>query len=114
MSRGYRCLNRRTTATKRDEHADETGPPEASEATVEEGDDDVVRDGEQPPLDQDKATGQVLGVLDLQARRVVRDRLEGERGIAVGAESAVRVERVGTLVGLVDERHAPCTDHRRP
>jgi hypothetical protein len=63
-----------------------------SKATFEEGDDDVMRDREQPPLDQDKATGQALGVGDLQARRVIRDRLKGERRVAVGAERAVRVE----------------------
>jgi hypothetical protein len=65
--------------------------------TFEEGNDDVLRKSKQPPLDQDKAAGEVVRVLDLQSSRVVSDRLEGERRVAVGAERAVGTPRQPAL-----------------
>ncbi len=58
-------------------------------ATDEQADDEVVRDGEQPPLDEHEAAGEVLGVGDVEPRRVVRLRAEAERRVAVGAEATV-------------------------
>ena len=57
----------------------------------EDADDDVVGDGQQPPLDQDQAAGEVLGVLDVEVRGVGGVLGQAERGVAVGGQGAVGV-----------------------
>ena len=61
-------------------------------AADEDADHDVLRNGEQPPLDEDEPSRQALGVVDLELRRVVGHLVQREGRIAVGAERAVRVE----------------------
>ena len=60
-------------------------------AADEDRQDEVVRDGQQPPLHQHQATGQPFGVGHVQVRRVVRHLGQGERRVAVGAQGAVAV-----------------------
>ena len=60
-------------------------------AAGEHGDDGVLRDGQQPPLDQDQAAGEPLGVGDVQRRGVVRLLVQAERRVAVGAQGTVGV-----------------------
>ena len=61
-------------------------------AADEHGDDQVLRQREQPPLHEHEPAGERLGVLDLEPRRVVGHVLERERRVLVGAERAVAVE----------------------
>src|SRR5207302_1648371 len=54
-------------------------------------DDEVVRDGEQPPLHQHQATRQLARVVDLQPGRIVRYVAQREWRVAIGAQRAVPV-----------------------
>src|SRR5882762_6044489 len=63
----------------------------ACTATGEDGDDGVVRDGQQPPFDQDQAAGEPCGVGDVQRGGVVGVLVQAERRVAVGAQGAVGV-----------------------
>ena len=88
----------------RDQHHQPDQAPEGEEGPLvaaaphgpagagEDRDDEVVRDGQQPPLDERQSSRELLRVFDLEAGRVVRDVLERERGVPVGAEGAVGVE----------------------
>ena len=58
----------------------------------EDRDDQVVRDREQPPLDEHEPARELLGIVDLQPRRVVGAVGEREGRILVGSEGAVGVE----------------------
>ena len=69
--------------------------PEASCAGVggaagEHRDDGILRDRQQPPLDQDQAAGEPLRVGDVQRGGVVRLLPEAERRVAVGAQGGLR------------------------
>ena len=55
---------------------------------TKQSDDQVVRDRQQPPLDQHQPTGKRCGVDDIQRCRIVGCGAEGERRILVGAETA--------------------------
>ena len=57
----------------------------------EDPDDQVVRDGQQPPLDEHEPAREVLGVVDLEVGRVVLDLRQREGRVAVGRERAVGV-----------------------
>ena len=57
----------------------------------EQPDDQVLRDREQPPLDQDEPAREALRVVHLEVCRVVRDVAEGEGRVAVCPEGAVGV-----------------------
>ena len=61
-------------------------------AAGEHGDDEVLRQRKQPPLDEDQAARERLRILDVQPRRVVRDIGERERRVTIGSEPAVGVE----------------------
>src|SRR4029079_1490650 len=67
-------------------------PREPAAAAREHPDDDVLGNREQPPLHEDEAPRQALGVLDVERGRVVRVGAQREGRIAVGPERAVRVE----------------------
>ena len=73
-------------------------------ASGEDADHEVVRQREQPPLDQDQTAGELGRIRDLEPRRVVRVVGEAERRVAIGAERVVGVE------GDDGERHEG--DHR--
>src|SRR4029077_1082969 len=60
-------------------------------AAGEDGDDGVLRDGQQPPFDQDQAAGEPFGVGDVHGGGVVRLLAEAERRVAVGSQGAVGV-----------------------
>ena len=80
-------------------------------AADEEPDDEVVRDGQQPGLDQGQAAGEVLGVGDVEPGRVVGDVGEGERRVAVGAQGVVAV--VGDPPGPAEHAEVEPEDPRR-
>ena len=61
-------------------------------AAGEDRDDHVLRNREQPPLDQDEAAREPLRIVDLEPRRVRRIGREREGRVLVGAEGAVGVE----------------------
>ena len=61
-------------------------------ASDHDRDQQVLRDRQEPPLDEHEAAREVLGILDVQRRRVVGRLVEGERRVPVGAQGAVRVE----------------------
>ena len=61
-------------------------------AAEQDPEDEVVGDREEPPLDEHEAARQLLRVLDREPRGVVRDVVQRERRVPVGAEGAVRVE----------------------
>ena len=67
-------------------------PHQPAAATDDHADDEVLRDREQPPLDEHEPPRERAGVLDRKARRVVGDVVECEWRIAVGAERSERVE----------------------
>ena len=83
-----------------DEHRDQARSPSSCRPTTgssslppsEDRHHDVLRDGEQPPLDEDEPSRQPLRVVDLELRRVVRDLVQRERRVAVRAQRAVGVE----------------------
>ena len=89
-------------AGEEDEHADQarlrTRAPDpvvvarargrVAPASEEDPDDDVLRDREQPPLHEHEPARQPLRVRDVEPRRVVRNVVERERRVAVGAERA--------------------------
>ncbi len=54
--------------------------------------DDVVRDREQPRLDEHEPARQLLRIWDVEPRRIVGHVVERERWVPVGAKRGVRVE----------------------
>ncbi|ODA72721.1 hypothetical protein APS67_003020 [Streptomyces sp. AVP053U2] len=79
-------------AGEQGEQPDETtAEPAHADAAEKEAQDQVVRDGQEPPLHQDEAAGELSGVRQLPARRIAGDVGERERRIAVGAQSTVGV-----------------------
>ena len=103
---GYRPVNSSTTPATRTSTPSRLmliqvlspAPPTPYATTAgEQRDDQVVRDGEQPPLHQHQAAREVLGVVDVQVCRVVGRLRERERRVAVGAER----------VGVVGDAPAP-------
>jgi len=71
--------------------AADDGPWVGEQVEREDADDEQVRDGEQPGLDQDQSTGEVLGVVDIEVGRIVGPG-QGERRVAVGTQGGVDVE----------------------
>jgi hypothetical protein len=68
------------------------GTPDAVRETAEEEpNDQVVGDGQQPPLDQNQSPGEVLGVVDVEMGGVVRHVGQGEWRILVRAQSGIGV-----------------------
>src|SRR5205085_10745126 len=61
-------------------------------AADEHADDEVVRDGEQPPLDEYEPARERLRVCHLEPGRIIRYVLECEGWVLVGGECAVAVE----------------------
>ena len=57
----------------------------------EDADHDVLGDRQQPPLHQHQTAGEVLGVLDVEVRRVGRVLGQAERRVPVRGQRAVRV-----------------------
>src|SRR5688572_590167 len=72
-------------------HPPGTHPPDTPPAG-EDRHHQIVRQGQQPPLDEDEPSGEVLGIVDREGGRIVRLRAEAERWVAIGAESADGVE----------------------
>src|SRR6266702_423164 len=89
-------------AGEEDEQADEASGaphpivteacPRRPVAAGKDRDDEVVRQGEQPPLDEHEPAGERLRIVDLEPRRVVGDVLETEGRVLIGAKCAVAVE----------------------
>jgi hypothetical protein len=84
----------------------------------EDPDDDVLRNREQPPLDEHKASRKALGILDFKRRGVV-GRTESERWIAIrpvrgeGIEADSPRPAQDTGVEVEDAvRIAPCEEDR--
>ena len=67
------------------------GPPQGH-VGGDQGDDDQLRDGQQPRLDQDQSAGEVFGVVDVEVGGVVGPG-QRERWVPVGADGAGGVER---------------------
>ena len=96
-------VNEKRHGCEEDERADEAcleadGPDPVRRfrcrvaAAEEDSDDDVVGDGEQPPLHEHEAAREPLWIGQLERRRVVLRLAERERRVTVGAKRAVRVE----------------------
>ena len=66
------------------------GEPRA--AAEEHGDDQILRDGQQPPLHEHEPAGQMPGVRDVERRRIVA-LLQRERRVSVGSVGGEGVER---------------------
>ena len=82
-----------------DEHGDQPWPPRAvippdepAAPADEDRHDHVLRDYEQPPLDEDEPFRQPFRVVDLELRRIVSDLVQREGRIAIGAQRPVGVE----------------------
>src|SRR5271165_3122324 len=52
----------------------------------------VLRDNQQPPLDQYQSSAQMFGVVDRQVGWIIRLRLQAERRVLVSAHHRQRVE----------------------
>src|SRR5581483_3730247 len=61
-------------------------------AADKDRDDEIVRQREQPPLDEHEPARERLGVYDLEPGRIVRDVLQREGRIPVSTECAVTAE----------------------
>src|SRR6266511_2662050 len=66
--------------------------PRRPVAAGKDRDDEVVRQGEQPPLHEHEPAGERLRIVDLEPRRVVGGVLETEGRVLIGAKCAVAVE----------------------
>ena len=68
------------------EDADQAAAVPRPGATGEHGDDEVLRDGEQPPLDPHQAPGEALWVLHVEPGGIVSNVMEREGRVHIGPE----------------------------